>query len=259
MIKESIFDDFLEEQSKKIQKATHDAQLDVSHSIAKSVTSPKSEIKDPTRKSRVMHAALGALSAMALTPVFSRLNRSKKISIPLLLANTASLATTGYFTPDISNMIKKEVRGKVSPEESKRFIRVMEDPSNKMFNETKEISELYGGGFKKESSLTSGTLKLIGKTIKGGSATIGKGLYPRYGIKKGVKTPWGRKALSFGVRGGLTAGALYGGYKGIRKLNAPRSGSNYTTFLRNQTLAGNIHPNELSQQDLISVRKLGMR
>lgn len=234
-------------------KIQSNIETDVGHRVARSVAKPTDKIKDVTTKDRIRHSMLSGLISLAANPILSKIiARNKKISVPLLLANTAASAATGYFTPDIANIIRREVRGDISKKEAKKLIRDLEEPSRKTFKETKEISELYGG-LKKQSSVVGKTLGFARKGISGAGSLLWKGMFP------GRNPSFGRKALSFGVRSGALAGAGYGTYKGVRYLSGPRSGSNYTTFLRNQLLAGNIQPGELSQRDLVSVRRLGMK
>ena len=252
--------EYFKELSDKAKSIPNKMEVGFAHAVTRPIAKRESDINEATTKDRIMLSALGALTGLAATPALSRLIfKNKKLSIPLMLANAASLATTGYFSPDIANTIRKEVKGEITPEEAKRSISVFEDPSKKVFKETKEVSELYSKGFKKQTAFAGKAFELAGRGIKRGGELLFKGIYPRYGIDKGVKTPFSRRMLSYGVRGGLLAGAGYGGYKGIRHLSGPRSGQNYTTFLRNQLLAGNVQPGELSRNDLVAVRKLGMR
>jgi len=56
---------------------------------------------------------------------------------------------------------------------------------------------------------------------------------------------------------GVTIGGGIAAYKGYQK-HKNSSKPNYTTFLRNQALAGNIGAEEMSPEDLRSVRQLDM-
>jgi len=241
----------------RVEDSRSNFESNISRSIAKSFAKPTDEIKDPTLKDRLIHSALGGIAGVAIAGGLSGIFKSKFLT-PLNLAGIASAMTSGYFIPDIVNTIREEVKGDKTPGESTRLIRELEEPSRKASRETEDIAKLYSGIFKK-SSFIGGAKNIVYGGIKGTAGLLGKGLFPRTGIKDGVKTPFSRKILSYGVRGGALAGAGYGGYKGIKHLNAPISGNNYTTFLRNQILAGNVNQGELSQRDLVAVRKLGMR
>jgi len=249
-----VIDNKIEEVKNKFNEKLQDIEVGLSHSLAKSVTKPNEKIKDITLKDRAMYAALGGIAAAAATPIISKfIFRNKNMSIPLFLANIASSATTGYFTPDIANVIRGEVKGDISSKEAKKIIKDFDLPSRKVFEETKEISKLYGSGFKKQAGIFRSAFRLAGSTARRTGGAIGKGIYVG-------KNPSIRKRIwGYGVKGGLLTGAGYGTYRGIKRFSGPRSNANYTTFIRNQLLSGNIHPSELSQQDLIAVRKLGMR
>ena len=84
------------------------------------------------------------------------------------------------------------------------------------------------------------------------------------GVGKGLTTPLWSKNVGIPAKawGLATQGAAgYGVYRGIKALNQKKrlSGTNYATMLRNNVLAGNLKSDELSQTDLLAVRRLGMR
>jgi hypothetical protein len=91
------------------------------------------------------------------------------------------------------------------------------------------------------------------------AAKKGTGWYLRGMFGKMEKPNLAQKAQRFITRGGTVAGLGAGGYAGYKAATAPRSRPDYTTFLRNNLIAGNIQPQELNPQDLQSVRQLGMR
>jgi len=215
-------------------------------------------IKEISNRDRLKWGIGGALFSAATSPLIQRII-NKKISIPLMLAEIATGFGTGYFTPDISNIIMREKKGDITHEDARKQIKSLEQTAGNAEKRMEEITDLYSGALKKESSFAGGAAGLISKTIQGTTGLLWKGINPRYGLIKGQATPLHRKVLSYGVRGGLTAGGLYGGYKGYQAISGPRLNKNYTTLLRNNVLAGNVKPSELSQEDLISVRKLGLR
>ena len=229
---------------------------------------PENTEEEITNRQRLKWGVGSALFSAITSPLTQKyIFKNKKISIPVTLAETAFGFGTGYFTPDIGKLMRREKSGDISHEETREKIKSMEENATHASNKAEEIIDLYKGtfkekskdGFEKESGLIGGVSGLIGKTLKGTTGLLWKGVNPRVGLKSWQKTPFHRKALSFGVRGGVGVGALYGGYKGIQRMSGPRSGENYTTLLRNNVLAGNVKPGELSQEDLISVKKLGLR
>lgn len=94
----------------------------------------------------------------------------------------------------------------------------------------------------------------ISKTAKYGFGVILKGLR-----RVPKRAPLGEKVWGAVVKGSALGGAGYGGYKLYKNLSRPRSKQDYTTFLRNNIIAGNIKPEELTSTDLESVKKLGLR
>ena len=91
---------------------------------------------------------------------------------------------------------------------------------------------------------------LIGGAFKG----IGKGLgFGAKGAKKVLGYKHGIPAAGLAL-----GGAAYGTFRLARGTPRPRR-DNYTSHLRNNTLAGNINPNELNQNEMNSMSRLGMR
>lgn len=93
---------------------------------------------------------------------------------------------------------------------------------------------------------------IAGKAIKMGAGLVkdfGRGL--RMPIR-GNKT-MGETALSIGSKGVAAYGVYKAGDAIVQKAKQP----NYVNYLRNQVLAGNIKPGEMTEEDLTAVRKLG--
>jgi hypothetical protein len=201
------------------------------------------EIKDPTMKDRLTWAALGGLMGLAGSIVTPKMIPKKIIGsggfpIALKAGITLSGATAGYFAPDVRNIMIEEKKGLVSREEAKRAIRDYGKIDEKVF---RNIGEIAAIPMEKKA--------FIGGAIRGGFS-LGK-----RGLTAGARKIWGTRLGKAAVIG---AGG-YGAYEAGRVITRKPYEQNYTTFLRNQTLRGNIQPGEMSQSDLISVRKLGMR
>jgi len=158
----------------------------------------------------------------------------------------ASLAS-GYVNADLKNAL----------------IKLKKDPSsmNNALEKLRGVSHINQAvhDFYKSSSWGS----VVGGTTRalGAGATIGMG---RGGTRLaqrmvGRVKPFGISHHVFGaaVKGGAAYG-LYRGAKAVAGINR-KPEANYTAMLRNNMFAGNIQPGELGQEDIDSVRKLGMR
>jgi hypothetical protein len=218
------------------------------------------EIKNVTQKDRLMWSALSGIGSLAVSSgVAKLLFKNSRFAVPLIAGTTASGIGAGYLAPDAMNTMRREAAGDFSKDESKEILRKFRRIENKAGDKAEEISQM---AFEKESSFIGSAFdaarKGLTSSLIAGGSILRKGIFPRTGLAKGQKIPFSRKALSYGVRGGLLGTGTYGGYKVYKKTSGPRSGRNYTTHLRNNVLAGNIKPSEMSQEDLISVRKLGL-
>jgi len=239
-------DDFIEKAKDKAIIIGTDAETNIARLATKPFINKNVEIKDPTVKERISYSILGGLMALAATGIIGKtigkkfwgLKSLKDMPAGVWAGGATSGLSTGYFAPDVINTMTQEAKGELSPAESRKIIRDFG---------RRDLSKEAGLG-----NFIGGSLSTIG-------STLWKGIRTRSGIEAGKKIPLGRKVWGYTVKGGLGAGALYGGYKGYKRLSGPKSGTNYTTFLRNQVLAGNVSPDELSQPDLRSVRTLGMR
>jgi len=213
-----------------------------------------------TAKSRVMYAALGALSGLAASGVLVPfITRGKyRMSKPQIAATTLSMAFGSASFPEIQELAFAKKRGEISGKEaSKRYSKLMYS-ANKVEEIKDPLERLYKSRMNKTAGAFGTAAKYIGKKMLKGTGTVAK----EYG-RAVVQRPWvgGLGERTFGLIAKGTAGyGLYRGGKAIyNRMGPPRSGANYTTFLRNQTLAGNIQPSELNQSDLISVRRLGLK
>ena len=193
----------------------------------------------------------------ALTKIVPQYYKSK-VTLPIMIASGLAGATTGYFMPDMYNSALKVKRGEMTPEEYKRISRNIGQSQSNMYNRTSDVSESIADTLSKQAGFGS----LAGRIIGGlGKATwkVGKEIPAGiFHIPKKTDT-LGTKAWSFATKGTALAGAGYGVSKGLNYVEAPRSKSDYNTFLRNNVLAGNVRPNELNPIEKQDLKQLGMR
>ena len=155
-----------------------------------------------------------------------------------ILPKALILGALGYAIPSIIN----EAIGK-NDDERRGFLK-------------SEFDRVSTNPFQKKSSLVRGLPavgSLFGKAVK-------FGLKGGADLARGVVSPikgktMGETALSIGSK----ALVGYGAYQGGKYIANKRRKPNYVDYLRNQVLAGNISPEELTASDLESVRKLGMK
>lgn len=231
----------------------YDDNIDFGRRMAKKVTKPTDEIKEPTGKERAFHSLVGGLTSITVAPLLSKLLR-QKVNRPLLLANTAGSMALGYFSPDIANIIRKEVRGDIEESESRKLISDYNSHVLHAEDRAKELSDFFkerinSGDLKKESSIagaiSKGVSKVPGFAFKRTFPGKDAGAISRY--------------VGYGLKTGIVGGGSYLGYKGYRKFKKPNFKPNYTTFLRNNVISGNIKPSELSRNDMVAVRRLGLK
>ncbi len=177
----------------------------------------------------------GAMLVKKIKPSWG-IKPSLAVTIPAILTGMA----TGYFSPDLERMVKKVREGKETKEELHKYVAM----PFKVHKKSYEASQI--NPFEKKAFIRG-----IAKGIAGAGRMYLKGLMP---APKG--SSFLRRAAGWGVKGATGFGA----YAGVKSLyNRPSSGENYTTYLRNQMLRGNIKPEELSQQDMANVGRLGLR
>jgi len=220
----------------------------------------KGDVEKVTSKDRLIWSALTGIAGVAAglggNRIFKNIPKSAKMIYPPLLGVAGGAA--GWHIPDMVNVGRRVKSGDLTSVEGRDLYRKMMG-RQAQFSRTGEL-------FEKEASILDKMFTAGGKLIGGTTKAVGKGLAPRWGVKSGQKVPLGRKLWSVATYGGLGGGAIYGGTKAVQALDKStgpdhtrRSGANYTTLLRNNILAGKINPSELSQRDLVSVRKLGMK
>ena len=213
------------------------------------------EIKEVTSKDKLIWSALGGLMGLAISGGVSKvLKYNKATSIPMMMGMTGLGIGAGYSASDFENTVKKHNVGLISDEDAKKEVLRLKHPGDYTYNSLSDLGSTFVSPMNKEAGIIGSTLGFIGKASVKVPFKFGQGLFNR-----GATTKWGQKALTYSSRGVAAGGMIYGGYKGIQALKEQRSGSDYTTHLRNNLLKGSIKPENLGQQDLIAVRKLGMK
>ena len=208
------------------------------------------------------HGIAGGVTAGVLSALFP-----KHVTKSDVVTNMLVGATVGYLVPKLHNTLYDYKKGLKSRENVINVSKIMSARSKKIGDTVRDLGSYissYGKGDNPSGGLDkkAGVLHSVGgRLAKGTLSAVGT---TSDALIKGLgRTPKGatlsRKAFGLGVKGG----AVYTGLKGAgavrRAFNAPRSSSNYTTMLRNNILSGNITQNQLTQPDLVSVRKLGLR
>jgi len=257
-------------------------ELDIIGKTVKPTDKPLGdEFADKLRWSALGTIASAAIAASPILPALLRKKVSFKEAyklkkVPVAVSGMAG-AAFGWNAPSVHNKYLEYIQKKVPKENA-------QEAYSELVGTTKRVQEEAPLFFKKSSYIEKrallstfakrfviGTGKAIGTgvaaTTKGATKFIGKGLagtpktIPSIAVKGGYRRSVLGGIHTWGVRGGVGAlGAA--GLMGASRLYQARkklSGQNYTTFLRNNILAGNIKPEQLSQEDLVAVRKLGMR
>ena len=193
------------------------------------------KIVEPTLKSRAIDAAKWGIGGGAVEtaarmlihkirgPIFPKPNAQTIIS------SVVFGGILGAFDRDLRNAI---IRAKQKGEGAPKLLKSRD-------------KAIFSFGLKKEAG--------IGKTLYRAGRGIGIGLFG-----KGKNLP--EKVFGAAVKTTAIGGAGLGAYKGIQAIRKNRPGpNNYTAMLRNNILARNISPDELSVEDMESVRKRGMK
>ena len=229
----------------------------IRRNIYKKVIKPDSEKKDYKLSGRLALAGLAggltAASGIGLSKILKKINSKRfngKVTIPSLVLSSLSGATLGYFHPELrnatidyhqhknENKLKEAIRPYINSEKNVR----------KRGNDLLKTDEMS-----KESGLVGSVLRGAGNV----ASTVGKTFWG--GLKFGGNPSFTQKVTRFAVKGAVVGGAGYGGYKGYQAVARPQSTGNYTTFLRNNIIAGNISPNETTDREKSQINDLGMR
>lgn len=213
----------------------------------------QSEIPEST-KEKLKDAIIGGLTAGAAAHIIPRYVLKSPFSVPVIIGAAAAGAMTGYSFPRVHNQLVKYRRGEVDKKDVIDLIKKRNAfPENAVAN-VKNINEDYKNmvGTIKSASFVSSLIRGTGNV----AGSVGKAVFTK--SPKFSKNPAGW-ALGTAAKGGAIAGVFGAGSAVTRFSETPRSQSNYTTFLRNNILAGNINPNEIDQKDKEYVNELGMR
>lgn len=216
--------------------------------LYKKIIKPDSKREDAKLGKRLaLAAAFGSTSALGtygLTKLLKKINPkifNGKVS-PLILATSGLTgATSGYFYPDTKNAILNFHKDKNKELLDKALSKYRSSEKN-VSNKVVDISE----SMNKHAGSANKTLSAVGKVISSG-------------LKVGGKPTLGEKATRIAVKGSILGGLGYGAYKAYKRSTELESTGDYTTFLRNNILAGNIDPNEIPDQDKLKINELGMR
>jgi hypothetical protein len=95
-----------------------------------------------------------------------------------------------------------------------------------------------------------------------GAWNVGKGTVKNVFGAAFKKADWkkpGNAAATWASRLAIGTGAIAGGHALYKASPGMPAQPNYTTALRNNVLAGKVSPDELSKEDLSSVKNLGMQ
>ena len=222
-----------------IKGSLADPKIGLSKEIYKTFTKPGEEKKTYSTADRLLMAGLAGLTASGAGYGISRLlNKNKKtIPLALLAAPAFAAATTGFFHPELRNATidyHGHKDDKKLKEEVKRIILRKKD-------------------IEKKAGIVGGIARGTGTAL----STVGRTVWN--GLKFGGKPTTGQKITRFITKGTALGGLGYGAYKGYEHLAKPRSEGNYTTFLRNNILAGNISGNEVTDNEKKQIDELGMR
>lgn len=202
--------------------------IDVKEPFEKALRKSLEEERYKKYEPKTLHR-LGSAAVIGSMPAITKFTFGRKLPVPLLPATT-TMTALGYFMPDI---LKKIIERKSQGDEGPYL---------------PDIDML-----RKQSSLAS-VGKFTGKAFKFGA----KGLKD---ILKGVTMPVFKKGMPLSERALSIASkgaAGYGAYKGGKYIAKKSQKPDYHTFLRNQILAGNIKPRQLSQHDMSQVLRRGI-
>lgn len=224
------------------------------------------EIKPVTTKRRVGFAAryglIGGAAGIPLRLAVQKFTKGKRKLTPYGIAADVAIGTImGAFSPDIRNAI---VRANIDPSKKPEAMQKLREAIREKQKARRAIMPLPS--FQKESAFWGTLARGIGT----GAKAVGIGLLPMGKRFSGAAMriagrtkPFtlAQRAAGWTIKGGAGYGLYRGGkalYHTVQRERNTGAGT-YTTMLRNNLLAGRIRPEELSPEDMSSVRKLGMR
>jgi hypothetical protein len=240
------------------QDSTSKARVSAMHHILKSI--PGGHVTDTPLNRSLTSAGTGAMTFL--------LSRLAKHPMPTSAALGAAGATMGYATIPIVNKIEEAIN---NPHHKKMSNAAIHDAMSKSHYVALKANDAFSE-FAKQSGLASTFGQLLQRTGKAAVQGIGKGVAWTGGqIVKGAlpaikdsqtgKVPLYAAARGLVVKGGLVGGAMVGVPMALSKITNPEQTSrpNYTTYMRNNMLRGNIHASQMSPNDVSDVQRLGMR
>lgn len=254
--------DSLQEMVEKAKSRAIDVESDISYRGIKSRLKD-GEIKEVSQKDKLIWAALGGLLGLGgsiitpkIIPALAKALPKGRFPFPVTAAITGSSASLGYFSPDMQNLAMRDKAGLISSEEAedinRSYGRIQHGITDRVYRSP--LSNIDNDSIEKSASTFLGT---VASGLVTGTKKTSKALW--HGLKYSPqKRTLPGTAWSYAVKGGAAGGAIYGAHRARKSLYKKRSGSNYTTFLRNNVLAGHVQPSELSRSDMVSVKKLGM-
>ena len=204
-------------------------------------------------------AALGAASATAGASLAGLIKIRGRSLFPLPYKIGAGIlgGIAGYQIPSITKkyqgLNKEEIQ-----DLNKSYLKNVSNITDKYLKLQAPVAAVYN--LTKTSSFGSvvgSVAGMAGRAIRPLSGMAWRAIKPLPGMA--WRNKYIRRPIKIGLAGaGLTTAGTYL-YKGYKHFTRPSSGENYNTMLRNNILAGNINQEELSQDDMINVRRLGMR
>jgi hypothetical protein len=226
--------------------------------IYKKVIKPGEEKKEEGVGSRLVRAGLVGLATAGTLHYLPKLLHRKSLPLGYLIPGSLSAATAGYFFPEHRNEIIDYHQHK-NDKLLKENLDKLHGSERNIYNRSKEVS----GSIKNtiEMSKQSSIMPFLGKAI-GGVAKAGwktGGAFARGLLPVSKTAPLGSRVMGKVSKGIAIGGLGYGGYKGYQAVTRPVSESNYTTFLRNNILSGNIKADEITDRDKTQINNLGMR
>lgn len=198
------------------------------------------------RKDSLSETALASLGWGSLTGGSAYL-LNRLIKNPHILQDSLKASIAGAAIPIVVNGMTFLINRKDADRQDSK------DLINAYFNKMDDVSDSLDKEFKKNQiEKQAGIASVLWKGNKSAAKFLWKNIKP---IPKNA--PLGEKIMGLATKGGLLTGAYYAG----KNLGTPRYGSqrNYTTRLRNNILAKNLHMSELSEADQQAVLELGMK
>jgi len=225
--------------------------------IYKKVIKPDEEKKEEGVKSRLIRAGLTGMLTGGLGYGMAALYH-KRIPMKYLIPASLSAATAAYFFPEHRNEIIDYHRHK-NDKLLKENLSKLHGSEHNIYNKSNEVIDSIKNTIEmsKQSSIIPFLGRAAGTVTKAGwkaGGAFAKGLLP---ISR--TAPLGSRIMGKVSKGVAIGGLGYGGYKGYQAITRPVSESNYTTFLRNNILNGNIKANEITDRDKTQINNLGMR